>query len=541
MKNSISVISDSKSVYKLIPLFISLFLIVHLSMLGCKKDSPTGPEIPDVDNSELLLDCLCVALVVGGTQTINVNAISINGIKERFTAVSDNPGVASVLSIDTTVIVTAVGYGTAKIKITSNSGLSKELPVRIYDLQILETDELLITFSQTFQFRWSDAGTDFTDGPGSYYHPMTADGFMPLGSLSFRGRYDPNGLHGVMVVKAKPGSTALALPLDYAWVWDTKDTGSDNNGSFWFPIPPPGYRAMGIVAQTGYTKPNLNDVVCVREDLTVMGEAGDYTWRGGKFITPWISDAFCSWVIEPPNTTEPHENSYLSTGTFVAYLKQNSNSWPEKPIVHPAMNVLKVKLPMLAETPYHQYVPKLTGYDRPPDETVPILAREMLVPCTIISDPQFTNNQMWRITNSPFYRLERQVFYKLIYHNHNQTTTQQNNSYKRTVGITNEKSTEIWNSTSISLSVEAGISFKFLSGKITASVSKEFGYSTTSSVSELQQDEYLTSANILPGKAIAIWQRYSRFVLKRHNGTSLETVKAWEFGINSYVTDDYPK
>ena len=60
------------------------------------------------------------------------------------------------------------------------------------------------------------------------------------------------------------------------------------------------------------------------------------------------------------------------------------------------------------------------------------------------------------------------------------------------------------------------------------------------SVSQFQEDKYKSGVDDLPGKAVAIWQRYNRFVLKRHNGTSLEPVKAWEFGINSFVTDEYP-
>ncbi len=57
----------------------------------------------------------------------------------------------------------------------------------------------------------------------------------------------------------------------------------------------------------------------------------------------------------------------------------------------------------------------------------------------------------------------------------------------------------------------------------------------------MQEDWYESGVDVLTGKAVAIWQRYSWFVFKRHNGTSLEAVKAWEFGINSFVTDEYPK
>jgi len=38
---------------------------------------------------------------------------------------------------------------------------------------------------------------------GSYYHPITSDGFKPLGSLGFAGYSNPDGLQGVMVLKSK--------------------------------------------------------------------------------------------------------------------------------------------------------------------------------------------------------------------------------------------------------------------------------------------------------------------------------------------------
>ncbi|MCW8961620.1 MAG: Vps62-related protein, partial [Ignavibacteriaceae bacterium] len=486
-------------------------------------------EPPATDDSAVLVSCLSVALVDGGTQTICVNACDKDGNPESFTATSGNTGIASVVKVDSTFIVTGISYGSTKITVTSNSGKSKEIPVTIYDPQILETDELLITFSQAFQYRWNDIGSG-GDYNGSFYHPITTDGFFPLGSLGFREYYNPNGIWGVMVVKAKPGSNALAHPTDYILVYNDIGSGANDDGSFWTPVPPDGYVAMGTVAQSGYNKPSLTDVVCVREDLTVPGEAGAFIWIDqGTGANMWLG----TWQIEPP-VAGPHENAYLQTGTFVGWKHWN------QPDVHPVMNVLNVKLPMLAETPYQQYAPRLTGFDPPPDETVPILAREMLVPCTIVSDPLYGNNQMWRVTNSPFYRLERQVFYKLLYHNHNQTSITQHNSYTRRYGVTSTESEEFWNETSISVTVEAGISIKMFEAKVSTTISKSFGYSTMTSVSELEESEYQSGVDVLPGKAVAIWQRWNRYVLKRHNGTSLEPVKAWEFGINSFITDEYP-
>ena len=513
------------------PVQIILIILISLSLIsGCTEDTSTEPDpTPVVDNSDLLVNSLSVALVKQGTQTISVNAYDKDGKPENCTVTSENGGVASVTSSGTSFTVTGVDYGSTNIIVTSNSGKSKEIPVTIYDLQILETEELLITYAQTYEFRWNDVGSG-GDYNGSYYHPITTDDFFPLGSLGFREYYNPDGIWGVMVVKAKAGSDAIVHPTDYSLVYNDAGSGANWDGSFWLPLPPAGYKAMGIVAQAGYGKPSLTDVVCVREDLTVPGEAGDFIWIDqGTGANMYLG----TWKIEPP-VAGPHENAYFSTGTFVGV-----GSWTA-PTTHPSMNVLNVKLPMLAETPYQQYAPKLTGFDPPPDETIPILAREMLVPCTIVSDPLYNNNQMWRVSNSPFYRLERQVFYKLLYHNHNQTSIQQHNSYTKRFGVSTTESQEFWNETSISVSVEAGISIKMFEAKVSTTVSTSFGYSTMTSVTELAEEEYESGVDVLPGKAVAIWQRYNRFVLKRHNGTTLEAVKAWEFGINSFITDEYP-
>lgn len=494
---------------------IIIFWGVILFVTGCSEDNPTQPEPPVTDHSEVIVSCLGIALVSGGTQIVCVSACDKNGNPESFTVTSGNTGVASVIKVDTTFTVTGISYGSTNITVTSSSSKIKEIPVTVYNPQILETEELIITFAQTFEHRWSHG----VGNTASAWHPLTTDGFKPLGTLCYSGLSGPDASYGVMVVKAKTGSDALAAPTDYTLV-----PGSIQY--FWIPVPPAGYKAMGIVVQYP-GKPSLNDVVCVREDLTIPGETGDTLW--------WIDQVVYAWRIEPP-IAGPHENAYLSTGTHVmAYQPQ-----PQPPSVHPVMNVLNVKLPMLIETPYQQYVPTLKGFDPPPNETVPILTCEMLVPCTIVSDPLYTNNQMWRVTNSPFYRLERQVFYKLLYHNYNQTSITQHNSYTKRYGVTTEESNEFWAETSISVTVEAGISIKIFDAKVSTTVSKSFGYSTMTSVSELEESEYESGVDVVPGKAVAIWQRWNRFILKRHNGTSLETVKAWDFGINSFITDEYP-
>ncbi|MDH4222415.1 MAG: Vps62-related protein [candidate division Zixibacteria bacterium] len=510
--------------------YISILIVLLSITAGCKK-SPTKPPT-DTRVGTLLLNRLSVSVVPGRSESIRVTARDKNDLTENFTATSNDQSIATVTLVNDSVIqVTGVNYGNTAVTVTSNSGVSRNLPVWVYNHKVLDTGELLITFCDVFEYRWCDDGSG-CPMDGSYYHPLPTDEFKPVGSLGFSGYYNPNGIHAVMVVKAKDGSSALASPLDYTLVWSDQNSNADDDGSFWMPVPPAGYKALGIVAQAGYNKPSLNDVVCVREDLTIPGEAGDSIW--GSWYVIWVPPPIGSWKIDPPDAG-PHEDAYLSTGTFVAVMSANP------PSVHPVMNVLNVPLPMLAEAPYQTYVPKLTGYDSPSEETVPLMAKEMLVPCTIVKDALYdSSNPQWRISNSPFYRLERQVYYKLLYHNHNQTSEVQTNSVLIRSGVTTTESESYWNETSISVTVEAGVSIEMFSSKISTTVSTSFGYETMTSVAELQEKEVSSSINTPPGKAAALWQKYNRYVLKRHNGTNLEPVAAWEFGIDSYVTDEYP-
>jgi hypothetical protein len=428
---------------------------------------------------------------------------------------------------DSTIQVTGVGYGTADVTVTSNCGLSRTIPVQVYTPFNMDTGELTVTYVDSFIFIWSDQ-PDASGPDASFYRPVLPEGYCALGLLGIPDWSNPNGRYAMMVVKADEGSDALAGPTGYELVWQCYPWLVP--ASFWTPIAPSGYVALGTVVIQGHEPPPLDYVVCVREDLTIDADPGAYIWNDEGTGMP--TDLGC-WRIDQPNVG-PHEYCYLTSGTFVGW------NLYTPPGYHEVLHVLKVELPMLAEAPYQSFVPRLASFDTPPGETVPMMAKAMLAPCTIVNDIVYSGNIGWQVANSPMYRLERQVYYKLQYHNHNQTSEIQTNSVLIRSGITTTESERIWNETSISISVEAGLSFKAFSGKVTATVSRTFGYETQTSVAELQEREVSSSINTPPGKAAALWQRFNRYVLYRHNGIDLEPVTSWEFGIDSYVTDEYP-
>lgn len=514
-----------------------LILLLITLCISCNKDSPTQPpEEPPAGQAILLLSRLSVAVVPGGSESIVITAVDRNNMREPCSITCDRPDIVSLGHSDSILTLTGITHGSANVTVTSRSNLQRVLPVQVYNHKVLDTGELLVAFVDEFQYRWHDGGSG-QPIDGAYYHPVTTDGFRALGSLGQSGYTSPNGRKAVMVVKAREGSNALAEPLDYTLVWSDQGSGASNDGSFWTPVPPEGYVAMGTVARAGYTKPPLSDVVCVRADLTVPGETGAFIWRCYIPFPPILR--FKSWMIDPPNAG-PHDNAYLATGTFVAVGSNSGSVSEDPPGVHPVMNVLKVTLPLLSQAPYQTIVPTLSGYGAPPEETFPTFARAMLMPCTTVKDSIYSGDPNWRIRNSPFYRLERQVYYKLLYHNHNQTSQTQTNSVLIRSGVTTTESQTYWNSTAISISFEAGISIKMFSSKVTATVTRSFGYEQQTSVAVLQEREVSSSINTPPGKAAALWQQYNRYVLMRHNGTQLEPVASWAFGIDSYVTDEYP-
>jgi hypothetical protein len=507
--------------FSIIGSIITLLFVI----LGCQSDSPTQSNGGGVDQSSIFVSLLSVSVIPNGTETIEITALDSDGLPDTYTATSNNAAVATVTQEGSEITITGVDYGEAVITITGSGGLVRDIPVQVYNHYVLDTGELLITYVDSFELRWGPQDI------GYFWHPIAPDGFHALGSLGDDQIEHPNGRCAAIVVQQEDGSDALAYPEYYDLVdyIDPLPPYIINDGSIWQPIPPSGYKAMGTVITSGNNIPSIDDVVCVREDLTIPASAGDPL---AAMLTP--GNTWSSWEIVPPEVG-PHDYCYLHTGTFIAW-----EDYELPPPSHDAMNILKVDLPLLAEAPSQNYIPQLDSYNEPAEETFPTLAKVMLAPCTIVSDLLYGDNIGWRIANSPFYRLERQVYYKLLYHNYNQTSELQTNSVTIISGVTIEESQTFSEETSVSITAEAGVSFQIFEASISGTFSTTFGYETQTSISELEEIEIASSINTAPGKAAALWQKYNRFVLKRHNGTSLEPVAMWEFGIDSYTTDEYP-
>jgi len=110
--------------------------------------------------------------------------------------------------------------------------------------------------------------------PGSFYRPVVPEGFHALGHYAKRGHDAPCGWMFV-ARELEPG--ALAEPLDYELIGEPS-----SDCTFWKPVPPRGYVALGYVAQTGSQKPDIDEIRCLREDLAAPGDLGKVVWSSGS-------------------------------------------------------------------------------------------------------------------------------------------------------------------------------------------------------------------------------------------------------------------
>jgi hypothetical protein len=354
----------------------------------------------------------------------------------------------------------------------------------------------------------------------------------------------------MIVVKEDGVTGALAPPDSFAREGWGLTRGGDLAGTFYTPICPAGYVALGTVLgkRNGNTAvpPTTDDVTCVREDLTFDARVDP--------SSAYLSDRFPAgaasgmWQITIPQLSL-HEEAFLETGTFLMQgpeytctgVLAGSQCWAE-PRSHPVLHVLAVDLPMIIDTPESTRMPALTGFDQPPMETVPIGTKTMLVPFTaLLGGTDFGGADVhWMVHNSPMVQVERVIYNRLMYHGINNTSVTQENHLEFVSGVSTTDSETFSHTAGISITVESGVEFMGMGGSVSVTASYEFGYQSAHSVTALRESHIVVTIFTVPGKAAACWQQRNAYRVKRHRGTALDIVGELEFGMDSYVVDEYP-
>ncbi|XXG48493.1 hypothetical protein AAC387_Pa02g2924 [Persea americana] len=105
----------------------------------------------------------------------------------------------------------------------------------------------------------------------------------------------------------------LRKPVDFTLVWSSKSLNRDGNGYIWAPIPPQGYVAVGHMVTNSLEKPSVDEIRCVRADLTDTCESDIWIWG-----TDPGSNSSGFNVYSSRHTSRETQGLGVRVGTFIA-------------------------------------------------------------------------------------------------------------------------------------------------------------------------------------------------------------------------------
>lgn len=384
--------------------------------------------------------------------------------------------------------------------------------------------DLVLTFTDQYTARWKDKGSG-ADKDVAFWHPKAPAGFFPLGSIGVGNYSGVDGKYASICVKAIEGSPdAVAHPTGYTNIWKDKGSGANQDGSCWRPTPPEGYVAMGDVFVRGYNKPSLDDVVCIRKDLAYQAKAGKRIWKDKG---SGADKDFDSYQIDVSEHYIDSEKGLFAPNTFVG------NNRHSKPTGAPVLFCLNLPFPVIEAA--DPAAPQLTSVNPPPAQTGMTIDRTVLVPFTAIEDD--SKSVSWKVDNSPFYRLERQISYKVELFDYNRGTTEQTIKESIKVGVSKTKSEEFSVKTGISVTTEAGVSFLGSGGKVSATVSTELGWRSSTSITEFEERTIEKPVRVPGETAVAVWATSYQLMIRRGDDSLLSQNIAFE--VDYFVHDEY--
>ncbi|KFG84642.1 putative vacuolar protein sorting-associated protein [Metarhizium anisopliae] len=182
--------------------------------------------------------------------------------------------------------------------------------------------DLRITMTSGYRWVWDDTGSGARRSV-CLWTPNAQGNLCPVGDYAApEGYWEINGHRASLLVGQNPNTTpkkpAVARPTGYTKVWGDWGSGGKHDGIIWHPTAPAGYVALGDVGTYGYdTKPDVNRIWCVREDLVGYGKfLATSTWDDGGSG----AGSDCSlWAVQPGDVgVDGAERLPVLADTFVA-------------------------------------------------------------------------------------------------------------------------------------------------------------------------------------------------------------------------------
>jgi len=461
------------------------------------------------DGGAIRTELNIASIQAGQSLEIGVKAVDAQGMPVAFTVSGGSACASATASVDAITVVAGSQLCEQRLVLTSNTNVTKEVTVNVFDPMVMDIgDGLLIRYVNAFAWQWNDedsGGTYFI----SYWHPVadTGNGWYPVGSLARNTWNTPVPTVPMVVVKDSLGTGALASPTDYVLVYNDAGSGGKHDGSMWKPVCPGGYVALGVVTNSGYGKPALDAVRCVKARYTTPGTIGDWLYDDRNTG----ADRYLSlWEIDYPSfTSSPDGRAALHAGTSLG-----CPGWAKTSCDPAIANLLLLPVPVVENSDASDLEPRLTGYQEL-DVSMARYFSAVRLPFTLIRNQSPVNapdRVDWNVHNSPFYTLQREEAYTPIdIIDHRQGTVEAVYTYSISTGISDTDTHSF--SQEIGLEVTAGGEAKFLGSggswevKLTTKLGWEQSTSSTYAESVTRQYEF----RIPPGKYAEIIQVTTQF------------------------------
>ncbi|MFZ5949788.1 MAG: Vps62-related protein, partial [Candidatus Rifleibacteriota bacterium] len=140
---------------------------------------------------------------------------------------------------------------------------------------------LKCSFISEFTTEWNSKGLG-TSSDVFICRPKVPKGWFFVGDVISIGREQPG--YSAIIIQDTGSEDDLKAPVDYEEIWNDKAAKKNcQHVSFWRPIPPKGYVAMGFVATRDHKKPailpSFKNFRCIAEKHVVAGRASRPVWN----------------------------------------------------------------------------------------------------------------------------------------------------------------------------------------------------------------------------------------------------------------------
>lgn len=234
---------------------------------------------------------------------------------------------------------------------------------------VIDLGGLVVSQISSFTKVWGIYQGGPNNSGATFFEPSEVpEGFCLLGCYS-----QPNNrpLFGAVLVAKdeSPDDSLLAKPVDYTLVWssESQNVKKDGNGYFWVPIPPDGYKSMGVVITTSPEKPSLEKIRCVRSDFTDESGTDEWIWSPQNQIN---NTGFNVFSLTP--STRGVQAMGIPVGTFAAgngngnfsipCLKNKNSDFSSMPNLEQIEALFRVYSPWIYLHPDEKYQPSSVSW-----------------------------------------------------------------------------------------------------------------------------------------------------------------------------------